>query len=155
LARYIGIFNRQTQAYITAALKDLNISFSEYILLTNLYEKEGLNQEELSSMLVIDKALTARSLKLLEQKGYVIRKVVQEDKRYKKIFLTEKAKGQKEYFYSLLQRWEDFTTEGMESEMKDYAFNGFRAMAEKSANANISELINLKGDKNNAVESNI
>ncbi|MCI1931879.1 MAG: MarR family transcriptional regulator [Clostridia bacterium] len=140
MARYVGIFNRQTQAYITAAFRDVDINFSEHIILMNLYENEGINQEELSSLLLIDKALTARTVKSLEEKGYVIRKVA-EDRRFKKLFLTDKAKSQKEYFYSLLKKWEDYTTDWMNQSMKNQVFKGLQTMAEKSASADFAELI--------------
>ncbi|MCI2000004.1 MAG: MarR family transcriptional regulator [Clostridia bacterium] len=106
----------------------------------NLYENEGINQEELSSLLLIDKALTARTVKSLEEKGYVIRKVA-EDRRFKKLFLTDKAKSQKEYFYSLLKKWEDYTTDWMNQSMKNQVFKGLQTMAEKSASADFAELI--------------
>jgi DNA-binding MarR family transcriptional regulator len=144
LARYVGIFNRQTQAYITAAFSDMDINFSEHIILMNLYENEGINQEELSSLLLIDKALTARTVKSLEEKGYVIRKVA-EDRRFKKLFLTDKAKSQKEYFYSLLKKWEDFTTDWMDQSMKNQVYKGLQTMAEKSASADFAELIKKEG----------
>lgn len=140
LARYVGIFNRQTQAYITAAVSSMNLSFSEYILLMNLYDNEGINQEELSSMLFIDKAATARSIKSLEEKGLIAREVATDDKRSKKLFLTDDSKNNKDYFCSLLEKWEDYTTEGMDAETKDCVFKGFRVIAEKSAGANFSEI---------------
>lgn len=139
-ARCVGILNRQTQAYITAAFSSMNISFSEYILLMNLYNNEGINQEDVSSMLFIDKAAVARSIKSLEEKGFISREVTLEDRRSKKLFLTDMVKKNKEYFYSVLERWEDYTTEGMDIEMKDKIFKGLQTMAEKSASANFSEV---------------
>jgi DNA-binding MarR family transcriptional regulator len=133
----------------------MNISYSEHIILMNLYEKEGINQEELSSILLIDKALTARSVKSLEKKGFVIRKNIPEDRRFKKLFLTDKAKSQKDFFYSLVQRWENFTIEGLDPVIKDQIFTGFKAMAEKSATADFTTVINLQGENKNAVKSSI
>lgn len=69
LARNVGILHRQTQTYIAAIGSTLDISFSECILLMNIYGNEGITQEELSALLFIDKAATARSLQSLEKKG--------------------------------------------------------------------------------------
>jgi DNA-binding MarR family transcriptional regulator len=66
--RWISILYRQFQIYINNALKDLDITSSEYIFLIKLYENEELSQEELSSIYYVDKAATARSLKRLEKK---------------------------------------------------------------------------------------
>ncbi|WP_440195134.1 MarR family winged helix-turn-helix transcriptional regulator [Anaerocolumna jejuensis] len=139
IARYNGIFNRQTQAYIGAAFSSMNISYSEGILLMNLYDNEGINQEELSSMLHIDKAAIARSIKSLEKKGYIIREVKTKDRRVKKLFLTDNAKGQKENFSSLIQKWEDFITEGMETETLTQFSKVIKLMAQKSEIADFDE----------------
>ncbi len=140
IARYNGIFNRQTQAYISAAFSSMNISYSEGILLMNLYDNQGINQEELSSMLYIDKAATARSIKSLEKKGYITREVKAKDRRVKKIFLTDYAKSQKEKFSSLIQKWEDFITEGMDTETLTQFFKVLQVMAQKSAIADFDKL---------------
>ncbi|PXV95561.1 MarR family transcriptional regulator [Lachnotalea glycerini] len=139
-ARYVGIFNRQTQAYITAAFSSMNISFSEYILLMNLYNHEGINQEDISSILFIDKAAIARSIKSLEEKGYISREVAIEDRRSKKLFLTDLAKKDEKYLYSILERWENYTTEGLDIVTKDQIFKGLETMAEKSASINLSDV---------------
>ncbi|AIQ13007.1 MarR family winged helix-turn-helix transcriptional regulator [Paenibacillus durus] len=154
LAKYVGIFNRQTQAYITTAFSSMDISFSECIFLMNLYDNEGINQEELSSLLFIDKAATARSIKSLEQKGFITREMMKDDRRAKKLFLTNKARDHKAHFYMLLEKWKDHTTEGMDEETKDVVFKGLQAMAEKSASANLIELSEYTKEGNeNATKS--
>ncbi|WP_077612473.1 MarR family winged helix-turn-helix transcriptional regulator [Clostridium sp. Marseille-P2415] len=140
LARYVGILNRQTQSYITAAFSSLDINFSECIIFMNLFDKEGINQEELSSMLFIDKAATARTIKSLERKGFITREVPKDDRRAKKLFLTDKGRNYKSYFYSLLEKWENCTTEGLNKEMINLVFKGIQTMAENSSNANFAEL---------------
>ncbi|WP_084124760.1 MarR family winged helix-turn-helix transcriptional regulator [Anaerocolumna jejuensis] len=117
----------------------MNISYSEGILLMNMYDNEGINQEELSSMLHIDKAATARSIKSLEKKGYIIREVKTKDRRVKKLFLTDNVKGQKENFSSLIQKWEDFITEGMETETLTQFSKVIKLMAQKSEIADFDE----------------
>ncbi len=90
IAKFVGILNRKFQAYINYSFKDIDISFSEYIFLLNLYDNEGINQEELSTMLFIDKAATTRVIQSLEKKGFLKRKPCDKDKRAKKIYFTEK-----------------------------------------------------------------
>lgn len=52
---------------------------------------EGLSQEELSDLLLMDKTTTARSVKRLEDHGYIIRKRDPRDRRQYHLFPTEKA----------------------------------------------------------------
>lgn len=135
VARNVGIFNRQTQAYITEAFRNVNISFSECIILMNVYDNEGITQEALSSLLYIDKAATARAIKSLEKKGFMIREMKQEDRRAKKLYLTDKARGHKEYFYQLLKNWEIQATKGMDEPIKDLLFKGIQMLADNSTKA--------------------
>lgn len=106
LGKWISILYRQFQVYINNELKDLNITSSEYIFLIKLYENKELNQEELSSMYYIDKALTARSLKNLEKKGYIQRLKDENDKRAYKICVTQKAVLIKSRIYEALESWD-------------------------------------------------
>jgi DNA-binding MarR family transcriptional regulator len=106
LGKWISILYRQFQVYINNELKDLNITSSEYIFLIKLYENKELNQEELSSMYYIDKALTARSLKSLEGKGYIERFKDEDDKRAYKVCVTQKALLIKERIDEALKSWD-------------------------------------------------
>ncbi len=143
--RFIGVLNRQSQAYINIVFKNIDISSSEYIFLVNLYDNEGINQEELSSMLFTDKAITAKSIKSLESKGFLIRKVCEKDKRAKRLYLTDKGRDHKEQIFSLLKKWIDFTTGGMDEETKNIVFKGLQLMAENAGNADFNELSEHKG----------
>ncbi|AGK96355.1 MarR family winged helix-turn-helix transcriptional regulator [Clostridium pasteurianum] len=148
-ARLVGILNRQSQDYMTIAYKSIGISFSECIFLLNLYGNEGINQEKLSSMLLIDKAATARSIKSLEKKGFLMRKISKEDKRAKKLYLTGKGKDCKEQIFSSLRKWIDFLTEGMDKETKNIVFKGLQSMAGRAGNAVFNELLEDKIDDSN------
>ncbi len=140
IERFVGVLNRQTQAYISNAVKNIDISYSECIFLANLYDKEGINQEELSSVLFIDKTITAKSTKSLEKKGFLIREKCETDKRSKRLYLTNKGRDCKEDVFSYLEKWIDFLTEGMDGKTKDIIFNGLQLMAERAANAKFGEL---------------
>jgi MarR family transcriptional regulator, organic hydroperoxide resistance regulator len=141
IGRIVGILNRHFQTYINLRLKNIDIGFSEYIFLINLYDNEGINQEELSSMLFIDKAATARAIKLLEEKGFLTRKTYEKDKRVKKLYLTDKGREYKEYIYLCLEKWVDFTTKGMDKETIDIVMNGLEFMGKRVANTDLHELL--------------
>ena len=62
IGRWFTILNRRSQLFVTQCCKDLNITYSEYVLLIRIYDAEGLSQEELASVLFLDKAVVTRSL---------------------------------------------------------------------------------------------
>ena len=71
--RWISVLYRQFQIFINNELKDLDITSAEYIYLIKLYENKELTQEDLAEIYYIDKAAITRSMRSLEDKGYIIR----------------------------------------------------------------------------------
>ena len=74
IARYIWQINKNGQVYIAGKLKDFKIGNGQHPLLMLLYNKESLNQEEISKLLNIDKAATAKAVAKLLKEGYVEKK---------------------------------------------------------------------------------
>ena len=70
--------------------KKYNIGRGQHAFLTRIYENSGINQEELSLMLKIDKTTVAKSLKRLEEKGFIKKIKSQEDNRQWLLYPTEK-----------------------------------------------------------------
>lgn len=105
LGRLIAILYRKNQIYLNTQLKPYNLTSGEVGLLMSLYQEEGQTQEALSAALNIDKAATARTVKVLEQKGYVNREQDTEDKRCNRIHLTEKARVLQHDIVSVIQNW--------------------------------------------------
>jgi DNA-binding MarR family transcriptional regulator len=83
---------RKTLANLGKALKKFNLSAGELPFFIHLRTFDGMTAGELSSLLDIDKATTARAVKSLESKGFIKRARGVEDKREKKLFLTGVAK---------------------------------------------------------------
>lgn len=120
IGRLISILHRQAQIYHNNALRALEISSAEYPFLMYLYRKDGASQDEMSCFLVIDKAATARSIKALEEKGFIERRKDSHDKRFNYVFLTEKAKSVEEEVRNTVWNWSRLLTEGMtEEEVED------------------------------------
>lgn len=89
LALCFGIVRRRSQALIVEACRDLGLNYSEYALLLKLNHMEGCSQDELASVLYVDKAAITRVIKGLEAKGYLYREVDSIDRRLRRLYLTE------------------------------------------------------------------
>jgi len=105
--RWFSVFHRLPLSFLSEGLKDYNISSGQVMFLLELYYLDGISQEELSSYLNIDEANTTRAIKKLEKEGYVIRKRDEEDRRVKRIYLTEKALEIKPKVLDLMNQWEE------------------------------------------------
>ncbi|MEM1124128.1 MAG: MarR family transcriptional regulator [Bacteroidota bacterium] len=61
-------------------------------ILAELWEEDGIIQQDLAISIVKDKATIARALDLMEKKNIIVRIKDEKDRRNKKIFLTYKGK---------------------------------------------------------------
>jgi len=138
VVKFFGIIVRQSQAYITKAVAIIDISFSEFVFLSNLYSNEGINQEELSNVLFLDRAATARSVKTLEEKGFITRKRDENDKRVKRLYLTKKGRKSKMCILTALKEWMEYLSLGMDEVSKTTIFQNLKSMAEQAENDEVN-----------------
>jgi len=58
----------------------------------SLYDQDGRSQDSLAQSRGFDKTMIAKSILRLEKEGIVYYKIDQEDKRIKRLYLTEKGR---------------------------------------------------------------
>ena len=139
IGRLVSILYRQSQVYFNCILKEFDITSAEYSLLLYLYKKDGITQDDLSTYLYIDKSAIARAIKSLEQKGYVIRDKDDVDKRFNRVYLSEKAKLYKDEIRKRIWTWSEFLTEGLDEETVDMALSVLQKMVDKVACTNFKK----------------
>ena len=139
IGRLASILHRQSQVYINRALREFDITSAEYSFLLFLYHKEGITQDELSLHLYIDKSATARAVKSLEQKGYVTRDKDDEDKRFNRVYLTEKAKHFRDEIRKRVWKWSEFLTEDIDEETTEIVLSVLEKMVEKVEGSNLKK----------------
>lgn len=113
IGRWISILYRYRLNYLGKRLESYNIGSGQHFFLKVLSKKDGINQEELSDFLKIDKATTAKAVKKLEEEGYVVRNVDVMDKRAYRVFLTNKALNVIPVIDEAVKDWEEFIAEGL------------------------------------------
>lgn len=134
---YFSVLYRQFQIYINNNTKDLGIGASEYIFIMEIYRNDNISQEELSKNLIIDKAATARAIKSLEEKEYIIRKKDKKDKRTNRIELTKKGIEIKDRLSKLLEEWGDTVTKDMDKETIELVLGIIKEMSKKAIDKNM------------------
>lgn len=77
-------------------LDEIDLTYTQYITMMVLWEKEQCNVKELGSMLFLDSGTLTPLLKKLESKGYITRNRCKEDERNLIIQITEKGEKLKE-----------------------------------------------------------
>ena len=129
---YISVLYRQFQIYINNNTKDLQISASEYIFLMEMYKNDNMSQEQLSKNLIIDKSATARAIKSLEEKEYIIRKKDDNDKRTNRIKLTKKGIEIKDRLSNLLEEWNNEITSDIDKNLLNTLIDTINKMTIKA-----------------------
>ncbi len=72
-------------------VKRLGLTRSQWWVITNLYRNDGLTQSELAEALDIERASLGRLLDRLEANGWVHREPCRQDRRAKRIRLTDEV----------------------------------------------------------------
>ena len=92
MIRIITVLFRKSQSYLSVLLKKYNLTAAEQPFFATLQKYEGITQDELSTLISVDKSATARTVKSLEEKGYVTRVQDEQDRRQNRVFPTEAAR---------------------------------------------------------------
>ncbi|PJI08465.1 MULTISPECIES: MarR family winged helix-turn-helix transcriptional regulator [Clostridium] len=111
-----GCLYRCAQTYFDRELKKFNLSMATYPYVLSLSKNEGINQNEISRKLYVDKSMSAKSIKKLISLGYVHKKEDKEDARAYKLYLTDKAKDIIPQILEVRDRWIDILSQGSDDE---------------------------------------
>lgn len=130
ITRLILSLARKSQSYIGWAMGKYDLTAAEQPFFMAMQAHEGATQEELTALVGVDKAATARAVKSLEEKGYLTRMQDARDRRQKRIYPTEKAKLLSGDVKHELLRFNAGLTRGIESSCLDTAYETLRKMEE-------------------------
>ena len=82
-------------------LKKLNLTYTQYIVMMVLWEKESVSSRELAECLHLDYGTLTPVLKRLDQAGYLTRERAVKDERLLTLTLTEKGRDLKKNALSI------------------------------------------------------
>lgn len=144
IGRMITLLGRKSQLYLGGALQKYNLSAAEQPFFMALQSYEGLTQEELTAIVCVDKAATARAVKSLEEKGYLIRIQDKQDRRQNRIYATEAAKQLAASVREELFHFNDLLTQGIEPPILDCVYKTLLQMEENLYNLSKEECSAMK-----------
>ncbi|MPM34104.1 hypothetical protein SDC9_80686 [bioreactor metagenome] len=91
MGRLLVLLYRARRQYLADHLKEYGITGPMHILLMGVHCQPGSSQELISERYFIDKASVARWARRLEELGYLRRETGEEDRRFYRLFLTERG----------------------------------------------------------------
>ena len=105
IGKNIGILNRQFNIFLNRELAGTELNATEFMYIGYLYQNDGIMQDELAKEFLVDRAAITRTLKNMEEKGFVDRVRSREDGRERRIYLTEKARGYEKLAESIQKKY--------------------------------------------------
>lgn len=139
----MSIIYRYRQILINHKLKPYDLGCGQYIFLINIGRNLGISQKELTNLVMIDKATTAKALKKLEENDYIYRVCDTSDRRYNQLYLTDKAHELMPVIAEVLEGITDELIEGL----TDEECKQFIAISDKILENAISAVEILRNEK--------
>lgn len=110
---------RKIVARYTPYLKPLGLTYTQYIVLMVLWEKECVNVGQLGEILYLDAGTLTPLLKRLEKAGYITRERSKEDERITLITITAEGNALKEKCKDIPLKLMSKTTSLTENDAKE------------------------------------
>ena len=139
IARMSTLLARKSQSYIGSALSKYNITAAEQPFFMAIQHHKGITQEELTAIVCVDKAATARAVRSLEEKGFLVREQDEHDRRQNRIYATDMTMNLAGAVSKELLQFNELLTQGISPEDIEVIFSGLQKMEK-----NFSDLSNGK-----------
>ena len=129
LTPWICFISRLSMRHVGGEMSRMGYGHGQFFLLSELYEEEGLSQDELSRRVGVDKSNTSRALAKLEKFGLIRREIDPENHKIKKVFLRSKAWKVREEFKKVQRRWNAELLHGLGEKEKTALLAGLQKVA--------------------------
>jgi DNA-binding MarR family transcriptional regulator len=117
--RYLGGLHRFSRRYYGIEMEQLDLPPVAFPLLMRLLHRDDVSQEDLVNDFLVDKGTVARTLANLEESGLVTRVIDEDDRRVKRVTVTEKARSLEPELKAVARRWDGRLTAGFTDEERE------------------------------------
>ena len=114
--KMLNNISRSQGAFRKSHVSDKNMNSGHYAFALAICHNPGRSQEELAKELCINKNTIARSLSVLEEKGYITRAPLPNDKRQFSVHPTEKMRAVLPEIKRASEEWMLLLSEGIPEE---------------------------------------
>ena len=120
LVNHLISLSKTHDFYINKHIKNgTDILPSQYYMLLFIYYEMGETQSDIAKACLMDRSGVSRAFKDFEEKGLIIRKVDEENKRAYKITLTEKGIETAEFLIQKETEWDKMICEELDISRED------------------------------------
>ena len=119
VGRWLGMLHRYARKRFGEQMTLHGLADAQFPVLMSLLHEDGVSQDELAQHHMLDKATVARSVARLEELGYVTRQRDGQDRRVKRVLVTELARAIKPDLRRIREEWSETLTEGFSDEERE------------------------------------
>lgn len=119
MAKFMKMLNnisRSQAVFRQSRISARDLQSGHYAFVLAICRDPGCSQEELARELCINKSTVARNLNCLEEKGYVTRTPLKEDKRQLSVHPTEKMLAVLPEIQKVSREWRELLSDGIPQE---------------------------------------
>lgn len=143
--KHLFTLERDYNYFINRRLKELRIKKNDVRVIKNINQKQGISQNEICILLKEDKVTVAKSVKKLEEFGYVKRIHEHSDKRITSLYLTEEGKAVRSKIKEIFEDLKTIFTKDLSLEQQNLAIELLSKMSKNMHDE--SNRLGIKTDK--------
>ncbi len=116
LFRYFSIISKHANVYLDKALESFELCGCHRVFIKRIVENPGITRDKIKQIAHVHPSNTTRTLDYLENLGYIIKKISEQDKRICELYPTDKLKEAYAVLMKAEKEWIDIITKGMNNE---------------------------------------
>ncbi len=128
---YVQEIARKTTVALNEKMKAFNLSYAQFRVINCIAKRGDLSQKNILEDIVVKASTLSGLLDLLEEKGFVEKKVAAYDGRIRLVGLTKLGHDVWEKTYKIVMSFEEETTKHIPKERKEELLNYLKEMNKK------------------------
>lgn len=119
LFRYFNIISKHSNVYLDKALEKYELCSCHRTFIHRIYEQPGITRDKIKMIVHIHPSNTTRTIDYLEEKGFIIKKTNDQDKRICELYPTDKLTDVYNVLVNAEEEWINIITKDFSLEDKE------------------------------------
>lgn len=114
--RYFNITTKHANVFLDSKLEKYELCSGHRIFIKKIIERPGITRDSFKQIAHVHPSNITRAVDYLEEKGFIIKELKEDDKRICLLYPTEKLKGVYKVLVDAEQEWTSIITKGLTEE---------------------------------------
>ena len=142
LMKYINVIGRCAAQYRSEQLEQYGLNSRQHPYILHICRNPGISQEKLARAIYVNKSSVTRQITILEEKGLIVRKQDQTDRRVWRVYPTQRMLELLPHVRQVMKEWNEYLLEEFDEEQREHLIAALEQLARRAQDAAKE---NLKG----------